>query len=165
MPMQSLVILLINSEISLIFLHLILQPSYPSGQQSVYGKEIYHNCVDLSPRHRVTELVPPSGLPAFHIRVLRVVTNIPAVIQTAYSDTIFEKSSGLPAFHTCPSFKLISLESLVLRHQCLSAFITCTPREFVQLLWIVLPLHREPDSSHQIRLVRPAFSSPNTSTL
>ena len=48
-------------------LTLILRPSFLSGQQSVYEKEIYHDRVDLSARYRVTKHVRPSGLPCFKL--------------------------------------------------------------------------------------------------
>ena len=83
---------------------------------------------------------PPSGLPAFHMRVLRVGTNISAVIQTAYSDTKFEKLSGLPAFHACPPFKLVRLSSVY------------SSRRFCRY-------HPEPDSMSLDQLDRAVFSS------
>ena len=41
---QSLLIPLISSEISLIFLHLILRPSFPSSQQSAYELNLSRPC-------------------------------------------------------------------------------------------------------------------------
>ena len=57
--MQSLFIPLTNSEISLIFSHLILRPSF-----------LYRNQFDQLPRHRVIGLVRPSDLSTFQACLL-----------------------------------------------------------------------------------------------
>lgn len=53
-PMQNLLISLMSLEISQMVLHLILRPSFLSGQQAVYGIDLLRPCqlIISSPRYR-----------------------------------------------------------------------------------------------------------------